>query len=100
MTELLSKTEQKCAGHSNPAVRGAWRDLRDRVKRLRRSTSVGTYGPAGRNGRDDPSTIRLRKRRALKALRRLRREADSALVSLDLGDLEEEIQGVPARKGI
>ena len=98
MTQLLEKAKNRCANHSNPAVRGAWRDLRDRVKRLRNSTSVGTYGPAGRNGRDDPSTIRLRKKRALNAIRRLRKKAPS--VSRQMKDLEEEIREVPARKGI
>jgi hypothetical protein len=98
MNQLLEKAKNRCANHSNPTVRAAWRDLRDRVKRLRDSTSVGTYGPASRNGRDDPSTIRLRKKRALNAIRRLRKKAPS--VSRQMKDLEEEIRGIPARKGM
>ncbi|MCS3662334.1 hypothetical protein GGP68_003775 [Salinibacter ruber] len=98
MNQLLEKAQNRCANHSNPTVRAAWRDLRDRVKRLRDSTSVGTYGPASRNGRDDPSTIRLRKKRALNSIRRLREEAPG--VSRQMDELEEEIRGIPARKGM
>ncbi|MBB4062777.1 hypothetical protein [Salinibacter ruber] len=98
MNQLLEKAQNRCANHSNPTVRAAWRDLRDRVKRLRNSTSVGTYGPASRNGRDDPSTIRLRKKRTLNAIRRLREEAPG--VSRQMDELEEEIRGIPARKGM
>lgn len=98
MDTLLEKAQNRCANHTNAVVRGAWRDVRDRVKRLRDSTSVGSYGPASRGGRDDPSTVQLRKRRALKAVKRLRKKAPS--VSRQMDELEEEIRGIPARKGV
>jgi len=93
--DILRKANDRFDNHSDPAVRGAWRDVRDRVKGLRSAVKT-----SHRTERAPRETVQLKKRRALKRLKRLRKEAPPRLYRTTLDELKEEIQGVPVRKGI
>ncbi|MCS4044830.1 hypothetical protein GGQ00_003293 [Salinibacter ruber] len=90
--DILEKAHNRFDDHSDPAVRGAWRDVRDRVKGLRSAVKASHHSE-----RAPRETVQLKKRRALKRLKRLREKASSRLYRTTLDDLEEEIQGTPVR---
>ncbi len=90
--DILRKANNRFDDHSDPAVRGAWRDVRDRVKGLRSAVKASHHSE-----RAPRETVQLKKRRALKCLKRLRKEAPSRLYGTTLDDLEEEIHSTPVR---
>jgi len=90
--DILEKAYNRFDDHSDPAVRGAWRDVRARVKGLRSAVKTSHHSE-----RADRETVLLKKRRALKRLKRLREKASSRLYRTTLDDLEEEIHSTPVR---
>ncbi len=90
--DILRKANDRFDNHSDPAVRGAWRDVRDRVKGLRSAVKT-----SHRSERADRETVLLKKRRALKRLKRLRKKASSPLYRTTLDNLEDEIRDTPVR---
>lgn len=90
--ECGKKANDRFDDHGDLAVRAAWRDVPDRVKRLRSAVKT-----SHRSERADRETVQLKKRRALKQLKRLRKQAGSRLYCSTLEELEEEIRDTPVR---